>query len=156
MPRREAQEAHRVVDMLEHVADERELEALAEVALGGGVGAHHVEAARVQLLDEVGEDVDADAALGALRDAAVAPVGQVEVARAVRDNADVEHALAVGERLDELEQIRVGMHAAHCEQVLAHRALGCRVVRIVGEPGPVDRCRHRASGPSVSRRRARD
>src|SRR5205823_8964664 len=35
MSRREAQEAHRVVHVLEHVADERELEALAEVALGG-------------------------------------------------------------------------------------------------------------------------
>src|SRR5262249_56951499 len=101
------------------VAEKDQLEALAEIVVRGRVGTHHVEAACLELLHQGLDDVHAEAALRGACYETVTPAGMVEVARAVRDHADVEHRAPGGERFDEGQQVDVQVDPAHRPEIAA-------------------------------------
>jgi hypothetical protein len=89
------QQQHGVVDMLDHVADEDHVETFAHVGLRGGIHAAHVEAAPLSSATSGSRMSMPTQYEAALVDAAVAPVAAGRSsACAVRNHADVEHALA--------------------------------------------------------------
>src|SRR5689334_7789942 len=123
--------------MFQDVPDKSQFEALAEIPFRRRVHAYDIESAGVQFLDQVLEDVHAHAAPGKLDDAAVSPPGAVDIAQAVRYDADIQDRPALHQKLDELQQVEIGMDLAHREQVVSRGVDRCSAVRIVADARPV-------------------
>src|SRR3990170_6827025 len=62
VPRAKAKQGRRVIDMLDNVADEHNIEALAQIRLGGSVDTAHVVTLGLQVAHQRLEDVDTHAA----------------------------------------------------------------------------------------------
>ena len=108
------QEIDRIVDVLEHLAEQDVVPVTGQdrrdAGIGGKIAVEHVIDAelRPRYRDALGVDVDADAALREARQTRVQPGPAVDLLceqRQMIDAADVDHVCATHERFDHLEPV---------------------------------------------------
>ncbi|HMX22899.1 MAG TPA: hypothetical protein PK981_01945 [Accumulibacter sp.] len=90
-----------VVDVFEDIADENDLETLAEICLRSGIDAADIESFGPQFLDQRFENIDSQTVSGRRCDAAMTPSWLIEISGAVRNDANIQHSFAADQLFNE-------------------------------------------------------